>query len=91
MDFRVERFFFQIIRPFNLLNGILFYALGVGISRYLGSPVIWGLVIIGQIWVTTFQLGMHLLTTFFHYPPVPEIGFRYQPREKNQLNISGEI
>ncbi len=71
MDLRIEQFFIKIARPLNLLGGIFFYALGVGISRYLGNPVEWGLVILGQIWITTYQLGSHFLTTFFHYQPVP--------------------
>jgi len=80
MDFRVELFFLKIARPINLLGGILFYALGVGISRYLGNPIDWGLVFLGQIWVTTVQLGCHFLTTFFHFPTVPG--------DRNRIRIS---
>lgn len=82
MDLRVENFFIKIARPLNLLGGILFYALGVGISRYLGNPIEWGLVILGQIWITTYQLGSHFLIAFFHYPTV--FGNR------NKIQISDE-
>lgn len=71
MDFRVELFFIRIARPLNLLGGVLFYALGVGVSHYLGNPVDWGMVLLGQIWVTTYQLGSHFLTSFFHFPNTP--------------------
>ena len=70
MNIRIEQFFLRIARPLYLLGGVLFYALGVGIARYLGNPVNWGLVILGQIWVTIFQLGFHFLITYFHHPQI---------------------
>lgn len=94
MNIRIEQFFIRIARPLYLLGGILFYALGVGISRYLGNPVNWGLVIIGQIWVTIFQLGFHLLITYFHHPLVLGAPNRIQIDEEgdgdNQF-IRGEL
>jgi 1,4-dihydroxy-2-naphthoate octaprenyltransferase len=68
MNFQVEGFFLRIARPLSLLAGVVLYALGVGISRYLGHPLDWGVVILGQVWVTTYQLGSHFLTAYFHLP-----------------------
>jgi 1,4-dihydroxy-2-naphthoate octaprenyltransferase len=61
MDFRIARFFLQITRPLVLLGGVLVYALGVGIAQYLGTPINWAIVTLGQAWVTTFQIGFHFL------------------------------
>ena len=42
------RLFMRMSRPLFLLGGILVYALGVGIARYLGSPVDWDLYLVGS-------------------------------------------
>jgi 1,4-dihydroxy-2-naphthoate octaprenyltransferase len=82
MTFPVELFFIRLAKPLTILGGVLFYALGVGISHYLGNPIDWGLVFLGQIWVTTYQLGSHFLTAFFHLPS--------NQGDKSKLRISSD-
>jgi 1,4-dihydroxy-2-naphthoate octaprenyltransferase len=53
--------------PF-LLGGILFYALGVGIARYLGHSLNVNVVLLGQLWVTLLQVSVHYLNDYFDYP-----------------------
>jgi 4-hydroxybenzoate polyprenyltransferase len=60
--------FIQLSRPHFLLGGILFYALGAGIARYLGQPIDWGLYFLGQAWGTFLQLGAHYLNEYFDSP-----------------------
>jgi len=71
MDSRITRFFFSISGPLRLLGGVVLYALGVGIARYLGNPVDWSRVLLGQTWVITFQLGSHYLSAYFLLPANP--------------------
>jgi 1,4-dihydroxy-2-naphthoate polyprenyltransferase len=65
MNWQSLRLFIQLSRPVFLLGAALMYALGVGIARYLGEPIDWGLYILGQGWVTTLQLGSHYLNEYF--------------------------
>ena len=65
---RKIRLFIQLSRPFFLLGGALVYALGVGIARYLGAPIDWGLYILGQAYITTMQLSAQLLNEYFDSP-----------------------
>jgi len=55
-------------RPLFLLGGFLVYGLGVGIARYLGTPIDWGLYFIGQAFVTTMQLSAQYLNEYFDAP-----------------------
>lgn len=65
---RQIRLFIQLSRPLFLLGGVLVYALGVGIARYLGAQIDWGLYILGQAYVTTMQLAAQLLNEYFDSP-----------------------
>jgi len=80
MDLSIARFLINISRPVDLLGGVLLYALGVGIARYLGSPIDWAVVTLGQAWVTTYQLGFHYLSAYFLQPT--------KPRDENRISIS---
>jgi len=71
MDIHITRFIIRISRPLNLLGGILVYSLGVGIARYLGTPINWAIASLGQAWVTIFQLGFHYLSAYFLLPVKP--------------------
>ena len=71
MDSRIARFFIQTAGPLNLLGGILMYALGVGISRYLGHSIDWAIVALGQVWVTTYQIGSRYLSGYFFIKTMP--------------------
>lgn len=44
------------------------YALGVGIARYLGMGIDWGVYFLGQFWVTTLQLAGQYLNEYFDAP-----------------------
>ena len=68
MSFRHLQLFIRLSRPLFLLLGILTYALGVGLVRYLGHPIDWGLYLLGQIWVTSLQLSSHYLHEYFDAP-----------------------
>jgi 1,4-dihydroxy-2-naphthoate polyprenyltransferase len=58
----------RLARPHFLLGGILLYALGVGIARYLGTPVNWGIYLLGQAWITLIQLSTHFFNEYFNAP-----------------------
>jgi 1,4-dihydroxy-2-naphthoate octaprenyltransferase len=60
--------FVRMSRPLFLLGGILVYALGVGIARYLGSQISWELYLLGQAWVTLLQLGAQYLNEYYDAP-----------------------
>ncbi len=76
MDIRIVRFLFYTTRPIELLGGMLVYVLGVGIAHYLGIPIDRARMVLGQAWVTTFQLGFHFLAAFFLFPSKPGYGNR---------------
>lgn len=60
--------FVRLSRPVFLIGAVLIYALGVGIARYLGYTIDWGLYILGQAWVTSLQLATHYLNEYFDSP-----------------------
>lgn len=62
---RSIRLIFILSRPLFLVGGVLVYALGAGIARYLGAPIDWGLYILGQFYVTTMQLSAQYLNEYF--------------------------
>jgi 1,4-dihydroxy-2-naphthoate octaprenyltransferase len=62
------RLFIQFSRPVFLVGGVLVYALGVGIARYLGAGIDWGLYLLGQVYVTTMQLSAQYLNEYFDSP-----------------------
>ena len=65
---RSIRLFFILSRPLFLVGGVLVYALGAGIARYLGTPIDWGLYVLGQIFVTTMQLSAQYLNEYYDSP-----------------------
>ncbi len=60
--------FLRLSRPLFLLGGVLNYFLGVGIANYLGLPLTWAVIILGQLWVTSLQLATHYLNEYFDFP-----------------------
>jgi 1,4-dihydroxy-2-naphthoate octaprenyltransferase len=62
------RLFIRLSRPLFLLGAALVYALGVGIARYLGVTIDWGLYLLGQAFVTTLQLSAQYLNEYFDAP-----------------------
>lgn len=59
------RLFIRLARPQFLLGGILLYALGAGIARYLGTSINWNVYLLGQIWGTLLQLATQFLNEYF--------------------------
>lgn len=62
------RLFIQLSRPLFLIGAALLFALGVGVAKYLGATVNWGLYFLGQAWVTSMQLSTHYLNEYFDSP-----------------------
>jgi 1,4-dihydroxy-2-naphthoate octaprenyltransferase len=60
--------FIRLARPHFLIGGILLFALGGGIARYLGHSIDWGIYFLGQAWVTMMQLSTHFLNEFYNAP-----------------------
>ncbi len=60
--------FIRLIRPIYLFGGILLYALGAGISHYLGENLDWSTYWIGQGWVTAMQLATYFLNEYYDAP-----------------------
>jgi 1,4-dihydroxy-2-naphthoate polyprenyltransferase len=60
--------FIRLTRPYFLLGAILLYALGAGISHYLGTTLNLGLFWIGLIWALLLQLSAHYLNEYYDAP-----------------------
>ena len=75
------RLFFRLARPQFLLGGILLYALGAGIPRYLGTPIDWGVFVLGQVWGTLLQLSTQFLNEYFD--------FDYDLKNPNRTLLTG--
>ncbi len=65
---RSVRLLLRMSRPMFLLGGVLVYALGAGISKYLGRDIDWGIYLLGQVYVTVLQLSAHYLNEYFDSP-----------------------
>ena len=75
------RLFIRLARPQFLLGGILLYALGAGIARYLGTPIDWGVFVLGQVWGTLLQLSTQFLNEYFD--------FDYDLKNPNRTLLTG--
>jgi 1,4-dihydroxy-2-naphthoate octaprenyltransferase len=75
--------FLHYSRPWYLLEGILFYALGVGIVHYLGHTIDWKIYFLGQACVTMLQLSSYYLTVYYDrlFPTGPELIKRNSGKE----------
>ncbi len=62
------RLVLKLSRPLFLLGGVLAYALGAGIARYLGTVLNWETYLLGQAWVTLLQLAGQYLNEYYDYP-----------------------
>lgn len=54
----------------DLLAGALLYALGAGLTVFLGHPLDWRIYFLGQTCITTLQLSAYFLKSAFDLPPV---------------------
>ena len=55
----------RISHPLFILVGVLFYALGAGIAKYLGVIIDWQIYGVGQACVTLLQLSTQFLSVYF--------------------------
>jgi 1,4-dihydroxy-2-naphthoate polyprenyltransferase len=62
------KLFIRLSRPHFLFGGLLLFALGAGIARYLGTQIDWGLYFLAQIWITLLQLSTQYLNEYFDAP-----------------------
>jgi len=60
--------FIRLSRPLFLVGVAMLYALGVGIARYLGANIDWGVYLLGQAWVTLLQMSTQYLNEYFNAP-----------------------
>ena len=60
--------FLRLIRVGDLTTGLLLYALGGGIAKYLGTPLDWRAYWLGQGWVLFLQLANSFLLGYFENP-----------------------
>jgi len=65
---RSVRLFIRLSRPLFLVGAAMLYALGVGIARYLGANIDWGVYLLGQAWVTLLQMSTQYLNEYFNAP-----------------------
>ncbi len=89
------RLFIRLSRPLFLLGAALMYFLGVGIARYLGNSIDWGVYLLGQTWVTILQLGVLYLEEYNNIQAGGEIS-RQRPYPGNgkpdsEVNLSSQI
>jgi len=82
MNMAFTRFIVKATKPIHLLGGVLVFALGVSIARYLGNTIDWALVVLGQVWITTYQLGSHCLQAYFQTP--------IDPRNPDKIQVERE-
>ena len=66
-------------------GGILLYALGAGIARFLGEVVDWRAYLLGQVCVTMLQLSAIFLKDAFHVLQNPP---RSEARQAGQLHFA---
>lgn len=72
----VLRALFRAARPWLLLAGVLFYALGGGVASFLGTRIDWPIYWLGSAAVTMLQLSSFMLTEYFDrssQPPFEQV------------------
>lgn len=57
--------FLHYSRLWEVVVGILFYALGAGLAWYLGKEIDWTVYLLGQAAVTTLQLSSYFLVGYY--------------------------
>ena len=76
---------FHLAQPYSLLGGILVYAMGVGVSFYLGQHIDWVVYWLGQAWVTLMQISSYLLKAYFDHS---DLALRRLQREKKLEGVT---
>lgn len=57
--------FARLSQPLGLLSTTLLYALGVGVVRYLGASIDWGIAFVGLAWVMLVQLSATYVNHYY--------------------------
>ncbi|MBN2502159.1 MAG: prenyltransferase [Anaerolineales bacterium] len=73
MNLTPLRQFIRLSRPHLLVPSVMQYLLGIGIARYLGTPLDLDMVINGMLWIVALQLAVHYLYEYFKVPANPAI------------------
>lgn len=60
--------FIRLSRPPLIIISVLLYSLGVGVARYLGVSINWGLYFLGQTWLLLVQFVVHAIDEYFELP-----------------------
>ena len=55
---------------FTIVITAILYSLGIGITRYIGSPINWQRAILGQVWIVSFQIGTIFLKRWINFQQV---------------------
>lgn len=78
MDHRTTsvRLLIQYARPLDLVAGALLYALGAGLTLYLGGQIKWNIYFLGQACVSMLQLSANFLKVAFDLPAPGNRRFR---------------
>jgi 1,4-dihydroxy-2-naphthoate octaprenyltransferase len=82
------------IRPLHLVSGMLLYAMGVGISDYLGFNIDMQTYVLGQVWLLSLQLGVFFLGDYLGNPLDEGLINRppfHPPQEKDPRKLRKEI
>lgn len=75
----ITRALARAAKPWTLLAGVLLYALGGGIARYLGNFIDWPVYFTGQAALTMLQLSASFLREYFDratQPPFEQVARR---------------
>jgi 1,4-dihydroxy-2-naphthoate octaprenyltransferase len=76
----------KLSQPLALSGGALLYALGVGITHYLGQSIDWNTYWIGQVCVTMLQLSSYYLKALYDLTAPSNL----IPRQENPLSNDSE-
>ena len=85
------RLFLRLSRPLPILGGVLTFALGAGVARYLGASIDWGIYLLGQTWVILLQLSAHYLGDYFAHPADQANAPRTPFSERSDALWSGKL
>ena len=81
----IVRALVRAARPWPVLAGVLLYALGGGIARYLGNTIDWPAYFTGQALMTMLQLSGNFLREYFDrasQPPFEQVARKQPPPDQ---------
>ena len=87
-DLKETTFFSRMInaaKPWKLLTGFLFYALGAGVLSYLGDPIDFRVYALGQAVFTCFQGSSYFLAAY--YDAIRPVGAQAKPYAARERRV----